>query len=120
MSENREYAATAAVKNRPKDFTSGYKTKMTIAFTTLLVAVVAVFVDRFVLMRIQRQILKTAVDSEAGLRFDVVDEKVLSLFVTFDENLDGVLDLSEFIQVANKILHRKKTSCRRTSSRKGS
>lgn len=108
MSENREYAATAAVKNRPKDFTSGYKTKMTIAFTTLLVAVVAVFVDRFVLMRIQRQILKTAVDSEAGLRFDVVDEKVLSLFVTFDENLDGVLDLSEFIQVANKILHRKK------------
>ena len=27
--------------------------------------------------------------------------------MTFDENLDGVLDLSEFIQIANRILRRK-------------
>lgn len=80
---------------------------MTIAFTTLLVAIVAVFVDRFVIMRIQRQFSYTEGNSEAGVRFDVVDEEVLSLFVTFDENLDGVLDLSEFIQIANRILRRK-------------
>lgn len=108
MIENREYTATAAVENRSKDFTSGHKTKkMTIAFTTLLVAIVAVFVDRFVIMRIQRQFSYTEGNSEAGVRFDVVDEEVLSLFVTFDENLDGVLDLSEFIQIANRILRRK-------------
>ena len=105
MIENREYTATAAVENRSKDFTSGHKTKkMTIAFTTLLVAIVAVFVDRFVIMRIQRQFSYTEGNSEAGVRFD---EEVLSLFVTFDENLDGVLDLSEFIQIANRILRRK-------------
>lgn len=108
MIENREYTATAAVENRSEDFTSGHKTKkMTIAFTTLLVAIVAVFVDRFVIMRIQRQFSYTEGNSEAGVRFDVVDEEVLSLFVTFDENLDGVLDLSEFIQIANRILRRK-------------
>ena len=108
MIENREYTATAAVENRSKDFTSGHKTKkMTIAFTTLLVAIVAVFVDRFVIMRIQRQFSYTEGNSEAGVRFDVVDEEVLSLFVTFDENLDGVLDLSEFIRIANRILRRK-------------
>lgn len=108
MIENSEYTATAAVENRSKDFTSGHKTKkMTIAFTTLLVAIVAVFVDRFVVMRIQRQFSYTEGNSEAGVRFDVVDEEVLSLFVTFDENLDGVLDLSEFIRIANRILRRK-------------
>lgn len=108
MIENREYTATAAVENRSKDFTSGHKTKkMKIAFTTLLVAIVAVFVDRFVIMRIQRQFSYTEGNSEAGVRFDVVDEEVLSLFVTFDENLNGVLDLSEFIQIANRILRRK-------------
>ena len=108
MIENREYTATAAVENRSEDFTSGHKTKkMSIAFTTLLVAIVAVFVDRFVIMRIQRQFSYTEGNSEAGVRFDVVDEEVLSLFVTFDENLDGVLDLSEFIQIANRILRRK-------------
>lgn len=111
MIENREYTATAAVENRSEDFTSGHKTKkMTIAFTTLLVAIVAVFVDRFVIMRIQRQFSYTEGNSEAGVRFDVVDEEVLSLFVTFDENLDGVLDLSEFIQIANRILRRKVSS----------
>lgn len=108
MIENREYTATAAVENRSEDFTSGHKTKkMSIAFTTLLVAIVAVFVDRFVIMRIQRQFSCSEGNSEAGVRFDVVDEEVLSLFVTFDENLDGVLDLSEFIQIANRILRRK-------------
>lgn len=107
MIENREYTATAAVENHSEDFTSGHKTKMTIAFTTLLVAIVAVFVDRFVIMRIQRQFSYSEGNSEAGVRFDVVDEEVLSLFVTFDENLDGVLDLSEFIQIANRILRRK-------------
>lgn len=108
MIENREYTATAAVENRSEDFTSGHKTKkMTIAFTTLLVAIIAVFVDRFVIMRIQRQFSYTEGNSEAGVRFDVVDEEVLSLFVTFDENLDGVLDLSEFIQIANRMLRRK-------------
>lgn len=107
MIENREYTATAAVENRSEDFTSGHKTKMSIAFTTLLVAIVAVFVDRFVIMRIQRQFSYTEGNSEAGVRFDVVDEEVLSLFVTFDENLDGVLDLSEFIRIANRILRRK-------------
>ena len=58
-------------------------------------------------MRIQRQFSYTEGNSEAGVRFDVVDEEVLSLFVTFDENLNGVLDLSEFIQIANRILRRK-------------
>jgi len=36
-----------------------------------------------------------------------VDEEVVSLFVTYDVDLDGVLDLSEFVKVANRILHRK-------------
>ena len=36
-----------------------------------------------------------------------LDEEVVSLFVTYDEDLDGALDLSEFVKVANIILNRK-------------
>lgn len=43
----------------------------------------------------------------------VVDEEVVSLFVTYDADLDGVLDLTEFVAVANRILNRKVSrSCR--------
>lgn len=110
MSGNREDEATAAVENRSNKLTSGYKRKIMIAFATILVAIVAVFVDRFVITPILLKRTSKEVINESSARYDVVDEEVLSMFVSFDENLDGLLDLSEFVKVANRILHRKVSS----------
>lgn len=35
----------------------------------------------------------------------MVDEDILSLFVIYDEDLDGVIDFVEFVKVGNKILN---------------
>ena len=36
-----------------------------------------------------------------------VDERVMSMFVEFDTNMDGAIDLGEFAPIANRILDRK-------------
>lgn len=41
-----------------------------------------------------------------------MDEKVVSMFVDFDTNMDGAIDLSEFLPIANRILERKGTPLR--------
>ena len=104
MSVEGEDAAAAALENRSKTPTSVYK----IAFcTSLLVAVLAVAVDRLVITPVLLKGTHYGDIRETSSRYDVVDEEVVSLFVTYDENLDGFLDLSEFVKVANRILHRK-------------
>lgn len=113
MSEQGEDTATAAVENRPKTLqpTSGYKSKTVIAFASIFVAILAVVVDRLVITPVLLKNTKHRGEIiETSARYDVVDEEVLSLFVTYDENLDGFLDLSEFVKVANRILHRKVSS----------
>lgn len=113
MSDESEDAAKAAVDNRSKTSqpTSGYKSKIVLLLASILVAIVAVAIDRLIITPVllketeyQGEIIGTSA------RYDVVDEEVMSLFVTFDENLDGFLDLSEFVKVANRILHRKVSS----------
>ena len=39
-----------------------------------------------------------------------VDETVMSMFVEFDTNIDGAIDLSEFLPIANRVLERKVVS----------
>lgn len=110
MSKESEPAATAAVENCSKTSqpTSGYRSKTVIAFASILVAILAVVVDRLVITPVLLKKTKHPGEIiESSARYDVVDEEVLSLFVTYDENLDGFLDLSEFVKVANRILHRK-------------
>jgi len=72
-----------------------------------LVAALAVAVDRLVITPVLLKRGHYGDIRETSSRYDVVDEEVVSLFVTYDENLDGLLDLSEFVKVANRILHRK-------------
>ena len=36
-----------------------------------------------------------------------LDSEVLSLFVSYDTNMDGKLDKNEFVSIANRILNRK-------------
>ena len=103
MSVEREDAAIAASENRSTITSSVYK----IAFTSLLVAGLAVVVDRLVITPLLLKRNHYGDIRETNSRYDVVDEEVVSLFVTYDENLDGFLDLSEFVKVANRILHRK-------------
>ena len=102
MSVEGEDAARAATENRSIQ-TSVYK----IAFTSLLVAGLAVVVDRLVITPVLLKRTHYGDIRETNSRYDVVDEEVVSLFVTYDENLDGFVDLSEFVKVANRILHRK-------------
>lgn len=102
MSIEREDAARGATENR-STLTSVYK----IAFTSLLVAGLAVVVDRLVITPVFLKRTHFGDVRETNSRYDVVDEEVVSLFVTYDENLDGFVDLSEFVKVANRILHRK-------------
>lgn len=111
MSGDRD-RATAAVATRSTNLTtSGYKSKTVIAFTCILVATVAVVVDRFVITPVfLKRTYKGEISETSAERYDAVDEEVISLFVTFDQNLDGSLDLSEFVKVANRILHRKVSS----------
>ena len=102
MSVKRGDVDRAATENR-STVTSVCK----IAFTSLLVAGFAVVVDRLVITPVLLKRTHHGDIREANSRYDVVDEEVVSLFVTYDENLDGFLDLSEFVKVANRILHRK-------------
>lgn len=110
MSVECQDAATAAVENHSKTLTSVYKSKTAIAFTSILVAALAVVVDHLVITPVLLKRTHHGEIIETSARYDVVDEEVMSLFVTCDENLDGFLDLSEFVKVANKILHRKVSS----------
>ena len=98
---------SAAVENRSKTPTSVYKI---VFFTSLLVAALAVVVDRLVITPVLLKRTHYGDIRETSSRYDVVDEEVVSLFVTYDENLDRFLDLSEFVKVANRILHRKVSS----------
>lgn len=113
MSDESEEAAKAAVDNRSKTSqpTSGCKSKTVIVFASILVAILAVSIDRLIITPVLLK--KTGSPGEIigkSGRYDVVDEEVMSLFVTYDENLDGFLDLSEFVKVANRILDRKVSS----------
>lgn len=108
MSVEREDAAKGAAENCSKTPTSVYKNAF---FTSLFVAALAVVVDRLVIRPVLLKRTHYGDMRETSSRYDVVDEEVISLFVTYDENLDGFLDLSEFVKVANRILHRKVSSC---------
>lgn len=108
MSVEREDATKGASENRSKTPTSVNKIAF---FTSLLVAALAVVVDRLVITPVLLKRTHYGYIRETSSRYDVVDEEVMSLFVTYDENLDGFLDLSEFVKVANRILHRKVSTC---------
>ncbi|CAH3171495.1 unnamed protein product [Porites evermanni] len=91
--------------NSKKPATSGWK----FVLISVFFAVLAVVVDRVVItpVLLNRSLLGKNRETARYFENGVVDEEVLSLFVTYDQNLDGVLDLSEFVQVANRILDRK-------------
>lgn len=108
MSVEREDATKGASENRSKTPTS---VNIIAFFTSLLVAALAVVVDRLVITPVLLKRTHYGYIRETSSRYDVVDEEVMSLFVTYDENLDGFLDLSEFVKVANRILHRKVSTC---------
>ena len=110
MSVEGEDAAMAAMENRSKTPTSVYTIYKIPVFTSLLVAALAVVVDRLVITPVLLKRTHYGDIRDTNSRYDVVGEEVVSLFVTYDENLDGLLDLSEFVKVANRILHRKVSS----------
>lgn len=91
--------------NSKKPATSGWK----FVFISVFFAVLAVVVDRVVITPVvlKRSHLAKNRETARYVENGVVDEEVVSLFVTYDQNLDGVLGLSEFVQVANRILDRK-------------
>ena len=91
--------------NSKKPATSGWK----FVLVSVFFAVLAVVVDRVVItpVLLNRSLLGKNRETARYFENGVVDEEVLSLFVTYDQNLDGVLDVSEFVQVANRILDRK-------------
>lgn len=91
--------------NSKKPTTSGWK----FVLISVFFAVLAVVVDRVVItpVLLNRSLLGKNRETARYFENGVVDEEVLSLFVTYDQNLDGALDLSEFVQVANRILDRK-------------
>jgi len=91
--------------NSKQPATSGWK----FVLISVFFAVLAVVVDRVVItpVLLNRSLLGKNRETARYFENGVVDEEVLSLFVTYDQNLDGVLDLSEFVQVANRILDRK-------------
>ena len=94
------------VENPDKNQTSGCK----LVLASILFAAVAVAVDRLVLSPAFLNMSNQKETDEGGVQYvqnDAVDEDILSLFVTYDEDLDGVIDLSEFVKVGNKILNRK-------------
>ena len=102
MKENND----TVVENRSKKATSGWK----FVLTSILFAALAVVVDRAVITPVLLRRARQERASETSVRYieDVaVDEEVVSLFVTYDEDLDGALDLSEFVKVAYRILNRK-------------
>lgn len=102
MKENGD----TVVEKRSMKPTSGCK----LLFTSIFFAAVAVVVDRLVITPVFLKRSNQGGNSEASVRYvenGAVDEEVVSLFVTYDVDLDGVLDLSEFVKVANRILHRK-------------
>lgn len=110
MSAESEDAATAAMENRSKASTTVYSGYKCAFFTSLLVAALAVVVDRLVIIPVLFERTHYGDIRDTSSMYDVVDEEVVSLFVTYDENLDRLLDLSEFVKVANRILHRKVSS----------
>lgn len=91
--------------NSKKPATSGWK----FVLVSVFFAVLAVVVDRVVItpVLLNRSLLGKNRETARYFENGVVDEEVLSLFVTYDQNLDGALDLSEFVEVANRILDRK-------------
>lgn len=92
-------------QNLSKNRTSGFK----LVLASILVAVIAVTSDRFVLSPVLSNVFTQEEKSEQGVQFvqnGVVDEEIVSLFVNYDEDLDGVIDLAEFVQVGNRILNR--------------
>lgn len=96
----------STVENNAKKSTSGCK----IVLASILFAALAVAVDRLVITPVFLKRTNHGESSETSTRHiqnGAVDEEVMSLFVTYDEDLDGTLDLSEFFKVANRILHRK-------------
>ena len=102
MKENN----ATTVENRPKKPTSGCK----FVLVSILFAALAVVVDRLVITPVLWRRARQERASETSVRYienAAVDEEVVSLFVTYDEDLDGALDLSEFVKVANRILNRK-------------
>lgn len=76
-----------------------------IVFMLLLVVVFVVVVDCFVIILVFLKRIYFGDVREINLRYDVVDEEVVSLFVIYDENLDGFVDLLEFVKVVNRILY---------------
>lgn len=76
-----------------------------IVFMLLLVVGFVVVVDCFVIILVFLKRIYFGDVREINLRYDVVDEEVVSLFVIYDENLDGFVDLLEFVKVVNRILY---------------
>lgn len=92
-------------QNLSKNRTSGLK----LVLASILLAVIAVASDRFVLSPVLSNVFKQEEKSEQGVQFvqnGGVDEEIVSLFVNYDEDLDGVINLAEFVQVGNRILNR--------------
>lgn len=92
-------------QNLSKNRTSGCK----LVLASILVAVIAVASDRFVLSLVLSNVFKQQEKNEQGVQYvqnGGVDEEIVSLFVSYDEDLDGVIDLAEFVQIGNTILNR--------------
>ena len=99
MKENGD----VVVENKP---TSAFK----VVLASILFAAVAVVVDHLVISPVFLKSVNKRDTTEASVQYAQtgrVDEEVVSLFVAYDEDLDGALDLSEFVKVANRILNRK-------------
>ena len=102
MKENCD-VVVETVENKP---TSALK----VVLASILFATVAVIVDHLIISPVFLKSVKQRDTTEASVQYAQngrVDEEVVSLFVTYDEDLDGALDLSEFVKVANRILNRK-------------
>lgn len=99
-------------ENPSKHLISGCK----LVLASILFAAVAVVFNHLVILPFFHERLNQGQPSKGSAYYvqnGVVDEEVVSLFVTYDADLDGVLDLTEFVAVANRILNRKVSrSCR--------
>lgn len=100
MKENGD----VVVENKP---TSAFK----VVLASILFAAVTVVVDHLVISPVFLKSVNKRDTTEASVQYaqtgSRVGEEVVSLFATYDEDLDGALDLSEFVKVANRILNRK-------------
>ena len=99
-------------ENPSKHLISGCK----LVLASILFAAVAVVFNHLVILPFFHERSNQGQPSKGSTYYvqnGVVDEEVVSLFVTYDADLDGVLDLTEFVAVANRILNRKVSRSRR-------